>query len=123
MEGAMLTKIIDEDTKECLIVNQEEAKEMPDMEELDVECSYDGRLYLKGFAPEEPAPTMDEQKERRAKAYQAEVDPITAHIQRERDEETPDEDKIAALKAERAEKVAEIKERYPYPEGGEDGKD
>ena len=62
-----------------------------------------------------PAPTMEEQKQNRAAAYQQEVDPITAHIQRERDEVEPDEEKIAELLQERAEKVQEIKERYPYP--------
>lgn len=55
-------------------------------------------------------------KELRAIAYQQEVDPITSHIQRLRDEEEPDEEKIAELIEERTEKVDEIKERYPYPE-------
>ena len=67
----------------------------------------------------EHIPTYDEQKQNRAAAYQQEVDPITAHIQRERDEEEPDEEKIAALIVERAEKVAEIQARYPYPEESE----
>ena len=62
-----------------------------------------------------PAPTKEEQSEKRAQAYLTEVDPITAHIQRLRDEE-PESEKIAELLAERAEKVEEIKERYPYPE-------
>lgn len=54
-------------------------------------------------------------KQMRADAYLAEVDPITAHIQRLRDEE-PESEKITELLAERSAKVAEIKERYPYPE-------
>lgn len=58
----------------------------------------------------------EELKELRAIAYQQEVDPITAHIQRLRDEEEPDEEKIAELIEERAEKVDDIHERYPYPE-------
>ena len=74
---------------------------------------YNGEYLLKSDIP---APTKEEQKETRAQAYLIEVDPITAHIQRERDEEIPDEEKIAALIAECAEKVAEIKARYPYPE-------
>lgn len=77
---------------------------------------YNGEYLLKS---EIPAPTLEEQKAKRAQAYLLEVDPITAHIQRERDEEEPDEEKIAALIAERAEKVAEIKARYPYPEESE----
>lgn len=64
-----------------------------------------------------PAPTLEEQKEKRARAYAIEVDPITSHIQRLRNESEPDEQRIAELIQERAEKVAEIQERYPYPEG------
>lgn len=83
---------------------------------------YNGEYLLK---EDIPAPTIEEQKEKRAQAYLTEVDPITAHIQRERDEEEPDEEKIAALIAERSAKVEEIKARYPYPEESEvgDGKD
>lgn len=68
--------------------------------------------------PEPPAPTEEEQRENRARAYQAEVDPITSHISRLRDEEQTEEiiAKIEELKAERTAKVEEIKERYPYPE-------
>lgn len=80
---------------------------------------YNGEYLLKSDIP---APTMEEQKEKRAQAYLLEVDPITAHIQRERDEAEPDEEKIAALIEERNQKVQEIKERYPYPESEvEDG--
>lgn len=55
-------------------------------------------------------------KELRAQAYLEEVDPITAHISRLRDEEEPDEEKIAELIQERSEVVKAIKERYPYVE-------
>lgn len=78
---------------------------------------YKGEYLLKS---EIPAPTLEEQKEKRAQAYLIEVDPITAHIQRERDEEQPDEEKITELLKERADKVQEIKERYPYPEENEE---
>ena len=61
-------------------------------------------------------PTEEEQRENRARAYKEEVDPITSHIQRLRDEEGT-EDEIAELINERALKVEEIKQRYPYPEG------
>ena len=65
-----------------------------------------------------PKPTDEQQKERRSIAYQEEVDPITAHISRLRDEEQTEEviAKIEELKQERADKVEEIKERYPYYE-------
>lgn len=73
---------------------------------------YNGEYLLKSDIP---APSMEEQKEKRAQAYLIEVDPITAHIQRERDEEEPDEEKIAELIEERNQKVAEIQARFPYP--------
>lgn len=73
---------------------------------------YDGEFLLKSDIP---APTQEEQEAKRAQEYLVEVDPITAHIQRLRDEAEPDEEKIAELIQERAEKVQEIKDRYPYP--------
>lgn len=73
-----------------------------------------GEFMLKS---ELPAPTEENQKRKRAEAYFLETDPITAHIQRLRDEAEPDEQRIAELLEERAEKVAEIQARYPYPEG------
>lgn len=72
--------------------------------------------YLESVEPVYPDPTYEEQRQKRGMAYALEVDPITAHIQRERDETKPNEEKIAALIAERAVKVAKIKERYPYPD-------
>lgn len=62
-------------------------------------------------------PTEEEQKEKRARAYQQEVDPITSHIQRLRDKEQTEEiiSKINELIAERDIKVQEIVDKYPYP--------
>lgn len=82
----------------------------------DIETAYTGDKYLKGYAP---APTHEEQRQRREVAYQQEVDSITSHIQRLRDKEQTEEvvAEIEALIAERDEKVAAIKERYPYPVG------
>lgn len=74
---------------------------------------YEGEYLLKS---EVPPPTHEEQSEKRAEAYRIEVDPITSHIQRLRDAEEPDQEKIAELIAEREAKVLEIQERYPYPE-------
>lgn len=62
-----------------------------------------------------PEPTYEELKMYRASAYQIEVDPITSHIQRLRDEEGTEQE-VAELINERALKVEEIKQRYPYPE-------
>ena len=79
---------------------------------------YDGKLYLESECPETPAPTKEEQSEKRSYAYRQEVDPITCHIQRLSDEEqTPEiEQEIADLKQERSAKVEDIKRRYPYNE-------
>lgn len=80
--------------------------------EEDIELAYNGDSYVKGYAP---APDKEYQSAQREKAYEAEVDPITAHIQRLRDDE-PESAEIAELIAERSAKVAEIKARFPYPE-------
>lgn len=68
--------------------------------------------------PEPYVPTDEEQRQYRANAYQQEVDPITSHISRLRDEEQTEEivQEIEQLKEERSLKVQEIKERYPYSE-------
>ena len=91
------------------------------MIETDVEQAYNGNWYVAGYAPEQPEPTEEEQRQKRAVAYQQEVDPITCHIQRLEDEEqTPEiEQEISELKQERSEKVQEIKQRYPYPDDNE----
>lgn len=72
--------------------------------------------YLESIQNEHPAPTYDEVKETRARLYQQQVDPITSHIQRLRDDENPDEEKIAELMAERDELVEKIRQENPYPE-------
>ena len=66
-----------------------------------------------------PAPSDDEQSAKRELAYIKEVDPITSHIQRLKDEEQTEEiiAKIAQLITERTTKVEEIKARYPYSTG------
>lgn len=69
--------------------------------------------YLESVENIKPEPTDEEQKQARANAYLQEVDPITAHIQRLRDEEG-EEEKIKELIEQRKQKVEEIKERYPY---------
>lgn len=112
----MYAKIIDEETKLCQVgegTNVEFYKSVG-MSEMEVERAYNGGWYVAGYAPEKPVPTKEEQSEKRAEAYRNEVDPITSHIQRLRDEE-PGSPEIDELLAERSVKVAEIKERYPYP--------
>lgn len=112
--------IINENTKECDVGlgTNETYYQSIGMALMDVEQAYNGNWYLLGYAPEKPAPTEEEQRENRASAYQQEVDPITSHIQRLRDEEQTEEviAEINELINERALKVEEIKQRYPYPE-------
>ena len=81
----------------------------------DIETAYTGDKYLKGVAPK---PSNEYQSKQREQAYIAEVDPITAHISRLKDEtQTPDVvAEIEKLKIERDAKRAEIKERFPYAE-------
>ena len=83
-------------------------------------AQYKGEFLLK---EDIPAPSEEEQREKRALAYRQEVDPITAHIQRLRDEEQTEEviAEIESLIEERALKVEEIKQRYPYLKGGSNG--
>ena len=112
-------KIINEDTKECSVgtgTNWKYYKSIG-MKKMDVEYAWDGAWYVLGYAPEEPAPTEEEQREKRAQAYQLEVDPITSHISRLKDMEQTEEiiAEIEELKKERDDKVEEIKQRYPYP--------
>lgn len=73
---------------------------------------YNGEYLLKS---EIPAPSNEYQSKQREMAYIAEVDPITAHIQRLRDDD-PESEEIAKLIAERTAKREEIKARYPYNE-------
>ena len=83
--------------------------------EEDIEKSYDGGRYLKGYAPEID---NDYQSRKREVAYINEVDGITSHINRLKDkEQTPEVlAEIEKLKVERDEKVEAIKQRYPYKE-------
>lgn len=85
----------------------------------DIEQAYNGQWYIKGYTPEKPAPTEEEQRQKRAEAYRVEVDPITSQISRLRDEEQTTEiiEKINELLQKRNELVVDIQERYPYPVG------
>lgn len=117
----MYAKIIDEKTKACSVGlgTDVEYYRSIGMTEMEVEQAYNGSWYLKGYAPQKPVPTNEEIKQARANAYVLEVDPITAHIQRLKDETPVPSGEIAALIAERDAKVVEIKSRYPYSEGGD----
>lgn len=110
-------KIIDEETKLCDIGTGTNTKyyESIGMVEMDVEQAWNGSWYVVGYVPEKPAPTKEEQQEKRHYAYVKEVDGL--HAQKMRHEilgDWTEEDE-----AEYCEKVIrlseEIAERYPYP--------
>lgn len=75
------------------------------------------RYFQIGYPPEPHVPTQEEQRQKRAFAYQRQVDPLTSHIQRLRDMTPLPEEEIAELVLERDAKVEEIKQLYPYPIG------
>ena len=115
----MYAKVINEETKACEggVGTNTAFYQSIGMEEMEVEQAYNGSWYLKGYAPEKPEPTKEEQQKAREEAYRAEVDPITCHINRLKDEEQTPEviAEIASLVEERKAKVEEIKQRFPYP--------
>ena len=56
-------KIVNEETKACDVgtgTNIDFYRALG-FEEMDVEQAYNGQWYLKGYAPEKPAPTLEEQ--------------------------------------------------------------
>lgn len=116
----LYAQIIDEETKQCNVgseTNTDFYKSIG-MVEMDVEQAYNGSWYVAGYAPVKPAPTKEEISVLREQAYIKEVDKITCHINRLKDEKQTTEilAEIEALKAERAIIVAKIKEENPYPE-------
>ena len=79
---------------------------------------YGGRIIENpNYKQEDYERRYEEVRQLRECAYAAEVDTITAHINRLRDkEQTPEViAEIETLKLERDAKYLEIKERYPYP--------
>ena len=72
---------------------------------------YDGEFMLHDIEKDN-----EEMKQARANAYAVEVDPITAHIQRLKDQDPVPQGEIDELIAERDAKVEEIKEKFPYKE-------
>lgn len=81
--------------------------------EEDIQIAYNGDKYLKGYVP---AIDNEYQSKMRERAYVAETDPIQTHIDRLKDKEQTPEiiAEIEVLRKERDEKIAAIKERYPY---------
>ena len=77
-------KVIDETTKLCEVgigTNVEFYKSIG-MTEMDVEQAYNGQWYVKGYAPVQREPTIDEQNavisDKRASEYARLIDPLHA---------------------------------------------
>lgn len=75
--------------------------------------------YLEAVENGPYIPTDEEQRQFRASAYQAEVDPLMSEYNRKLLFNLFEEGEEETLKQEIQAKVAEIKERYPYNESTE----
>lgn len=112
----MLAKIINEETKQCdvfLGTDFDWAKEQG-FSEMEVKQAWNGSWYVKGYAPEKPAPTKEEQEQARANAYASEIDPLHARKARKTILGEWTEEDEAEYVAKVKELSAEIAERYPY---------
>lgn len=109
-------KIINETTKQCAVGvgNNDNYYRSIGMIEQEVEQAYNGNWYLLGYVPEKPAPSEEEQRENRSRAYQQEVDPLHSRKQRKiiLEEWTEDDEREYILKVkELSDKIAK---EYPY---------
>lgn len=112
----MYAKIIDQKTKLCEAgtgTNIEFYASIG-MTDMEVEQAYNGRWYIKGFAPK--TPTYEEQQENRHQAYISEIDDL--HSRRLRHQvigDWTDDDEQEYIETV-IRLSTEIAERYPYPE-------
>lgn len=113
----MFAKIIDEKTKLCQVgsgTNAEFYKSIG-MTEMDVEQAYNGAWYVKGYAPEKPAPTKDEIRQMRKDYRHTHIDDNTLERNRKMANGTWTEEDETAYLALDAEVTAYIEEHLPYP--------
>lgn len=75
----LYTKIINKDTKECLIKNQIEAKKQG-LQEMEVEFGYDGKAYLKGYASQKPQELINQEKITEYQKYLDDTDYVVVKI-------------------------------------------
>ena len=73
------TKIINEETNECLIISQIEAKKQR-LQEMEVEFGYDGKAYLKGYAPQKPQELINQEKISEYQKYLDDTDYVVVKI-------------------------------------------
>lgn len=111
-------KVINEETKEVSIAVGENPPEGYTL--MEVERCWNGNWYVEGYAPEQPAPTYEEQKENRKLAFTEEADPLRYNYDEDCARYGYDSEQALASKELWLAKKDEIRERYPYPEGEED---
>ena len=112
-------KIVNEETKLCEVGLGTDAEfyESLGMTEMDVEEAYNGQWYVKGYAPEKPAPTYEEVDQARIQYRQEHIDDKTiARMRKQANGTWTDEDEQAYLALD-AEVTAYIEEHFPYPVG------
>lgn len=113
----MYAKIINEETKEVSVgvgTNAEFYKSIG-MTEMDVEQSWDGCWYVKGYAPEKPTPTKEEVKQKRIAYRHEHIDDQTLERNRKMANGSWTEEDEAAYLALDAEVTAHIEKNLPYP--------
>lgn len=112
-------KITNQETKQCDVgIGTNTAfYESIGMTEMDVEQAYNGSWYVKGYAPEKPAPTYEEIDKLRIQYRKEHIDDKTIARMRKTANGTwteQDEQDYLALDAE---VTAWIEENLPYPVG------
>lgn len=109
-------KIENEETKQCSVglgTNTEFYKSIG-MVEMDVEQAYDGSWYVLGYAPTKPAPTDEEQKQKRKQAFTEEADPLKYDYEEAWARYGDDSEEAQNAKVIWLAKKDEIRERFPY---------
>lgn len=109
----MKAKIINEETKEVSVAFGSNPPK--DYVEMDVEHAYNGYWYVKGYAPEKPAPTKEEVSEIRRQLYVSEADPLKYDYEESLARYGEADQRTIDAKAAWLAKKDEIRENNPYP--------
>lgn len=106
-------KVLDIETNEVSVAVG--SRHPDDYTLMEVEEAFDGRWYVKGYAPEKPQPTADEIKELRKQYRRKYMDDSTAERSRKQANGSwTAEDEIEYIELD--ERITqEIEQLYPYP--------
>ena len=111
-------KIVNEETKECNVGLGTDVVYYKSIgfEKMEVEKAWNDKWYVSGYAPEKPAPTYEEIKEKRIEYRKANIDDKTLERQRKTANGSwTDADEEEYLKLD-AEVTEWIEKNLPYPE-------